>query len=358
MPPPPMPASDPVTSLAEAMVVNSNTPLIMLDESLTIIAASLSFCRAFGVDCATLPGSSILDMGDGEWDVARLKSLLRATGSGGADIKDYEMLLPATKGHVERSLKLSAHRLEYEGSLGIRLLLTVVDTTEAKAAEKEMEALIANNVMLMQELQHRVANSLQIIASVLMQSARRVSNDETRSHLQMAQNRVMSIATIQKQLSQSGPGDVKLRPYLEQLCESIGISMIADPDILKIKVDVMDGSSVTSANSVSLGLIVTELVINSLKHAYPVDQGGIIKVRYVTNGSGWTLEVEDDGVGMPVLNKPKAVAGLGTNIVEALARQLQAKTTISDGKPGTRISIQHKGAEDSGGDPMPKVAAL
>lgn len=358
MTPPPTQASDPVTSLADAMVVTSNTPLIMLDEDLTVIAASLSFCRAFGLDCAVLTGSSILEMGDGEWDVARLKSLLRATGSGGANIDDYEMLLPAAQDRPERSLKLSAHRLEYPGSQSIRLLLTVIDTTEAKTAKREMEDLIANNVMLMKELQHRVANSLQIIASVLMQSARRVSNDETREHLQMAQNRVLSIATIQKQLSQSGSDEVKLRPYVEQLCESIGISMIADPKILKIEVDVVD-ASVTAANSVSLGLIITELVINALKHAYPVDRGGTIKVGYVTNGRGWSLNVEDDGVGMHLKDKPPvAVAGLGTSIVEALARQLQAKVSLSEADPGTCISIRHEDPESTDAEPMPKVTAL
>ena len=352
------PASDPVASLAEAMVVNSDTPLIMLDEGLTVIAASLSFCRAFGLDCAVLTGTSILEMGDGEWDAARLKSLLRATSSGGADIDDYEMSLPAAKGRDERCLKLSAHRLEYQGSRDIRLLLTVVDTTEARAARQEMEALIANNVMLMQELQHRVANSLQIIASVLMQSARRVSNDETRSHLQMAQNRVLSIATIQKQLSQSGSSEVKLRPYLQQLCESIGISMIADPAILSIEVDASD-ISVGSAQSVSLGLIVTELVINALKHAYPVDCGGTIVVRYQAGTEGgWVLEVEDDGAGMPLKDRPAAVAGLGTNIVEALARQLQARVVMTDASPGTCISIRHEDADTPGAEPMRTVAAL
>ncbi|MEL1249281.1 sensor histidine kinase [Aurantiacibacter gilvus] len=339
------------------MVVNSDTPLIMLDEDLTVIAASLSFCRAFGLDCAKLTGKSILTMGDGEWDVTRLRSLLRATTSGGADIDDYEMLLRAADGRTERSLKLSAHRLEYQGARDLRLLLTVVDMTEAGLLRREMESLVANNVLLMQELQHRVANSLQIIASVLMQSARRVSNDETRSHLQMAQNRVLSIATIQKQLSQSGSADVKLRPYLEQLCESIGISMIADPEILTIDVDVMDGR-VSSAASVSLGLIVTELVINALKHAYPVDQGGRILVRYTNKGRDWTLAVEDDGVGMPRLGKPAAVAGLGTNIVEALARQLQAKVIMADAEPGTRISIQHEDSDNPGVEAMPTVAAL
>lgn len=350
-------APDPVTSLAEAMVVNSDTPLIMLDEDLTVIAASLSFCRTFGLDCAILPGSSILGMGDGEWDVARLKSLLRATGSGGADIEKYELALRDPKNGGERCLELSAHRLEYEGSQSIRILLTVIDTTEAQASRKEKEALIANNVMLMQELQHRVANSLQIIASVLMQSARRVSNDETRTHLQMAQSRVLSVAAIQKQLSQSGSGDVSLRPYLEQLCDSIGISMIADPDILTIEVDVEDGS-VTSADSVSMGLIVTELVINSLKHAYPADRGGTIKVRYAKDGRSWKLEVEDDGVGMPLEDKPAAVAGLGTNIVEALARQLQARIVMTNAEPGTHVSIQHEDAETPGVEPMPVVEAV
>ena len=352
-----IPAADPVTKLAEAMVIDSETPLIMLDDDLTVIAASLSFCRTFGLDCTILPGSSILEMGDGEWDVARLRSLLRATGSGGANIEKYELPLRDREGGGERCLELSAHRLEYEGSESIRILLTVVDTTEAQASRKEKEALIANNVMLMQELQHRVANSLQIIASVLMQSARRVSNDETRTHLQMAQSRVLSVAAIQKQLSQSGSGEVKLRPYLEQLCDSLGISMIADPDLLTIDVDAGEGS-VTSANSVSMGLIVTELVINSLKHAYPVDRGGTIKVRYVKDGRGWKLEVEDDGVGMPLEGKPAAVAGLGTNIVEALARQLQARIVMTNANPGTRVSIQHEDAATPGAEPMPLVEAV
>lgn len=350
-------APDPVTSLAEAMVVNSDTPLIMLDEDLTVIAASLSFCRAFGLDCAILPGSSILDMGDGEWDVARLKSLLRATGSGGGDIDKYELSIRDANGGGERCLELSAHRLDYEGSRSVRILLTVVDTTEAQASRKEREELIANNVMLMQELQHRVANSLQIIASVLMQSARRVSNDETRSHLQMAQNRVLSIAAIQKQLSRSGSGEVKLRPYLEQLCDSIGISMIADSEILTIEVDIGEGT-VSSADSVSMGLIVTELVINSLKHAYPVDRGGTIKVRYAKDEGSWKLEIEDDGVGMPLEDKPAAVAGLGTSIVEALARQLQARIVMTNANPGTCVSIQHEDAASPGAEPMPLVDAV
>src|SRR3546814_18014176 len=78
----------------------------------------------------------------------------------------------------------------------------------------------SSDLILLQELQHRVANSLQIIASVLMQSARRVQSEEARGHLHDAHNRVMSIATLQQQLAASRLGDVELRGYFTQLCES------------------------------------------------------------------------------------------------------------------------------------------
>lgn len=96
-----------------------------------------------------------------------------------------------------------------------------------------------------------------------MQSARRVKSEEARGHLQNAHHRVMSIAALQKQLSTSKGGNVELRSYFTQLCESLGASMIVDPDRLSISVSV-DESAVESDVSMSLGLIMTELVINAL----------------------------------------------------------------------------------------------
>ena len=189
------------------------------------------------------------------------------------------------------------------------------------------------------EIQHRVANSLQIIASVLLLSARRVQSDETRTHLEDAHHRVMSIATLQKQLTVSAIEDVELRAYFTHLCESLGASMIRDHAQQSIHVDV-DQTTVTADVSVSLGLIVTELVINALKHAFPHGRSGHIKVGYQSRGPNWTLSVGDDGVGMPD-KASDAKAGLGTSIVEALARQLDAKVQLTDEKPGTKVSIKH-----------------
>jgi two-component sensor histidine kinase len=201
------------------------------------------------------------------------------------------------------------------------------------AAEREKD-------VLLRELQHRVANSLQIIASVLMQSARRVQSDEARLHLHDAHHRVMSIATLQRQLAAGTPGDVILRFYLNDLCNSIGASMIFDHSLTRI--DVIVDDSVTSSDiSVSLGLIVTELVINALKHAFPDrTTPGCITVEYWSRPTGWKLTVSDDGIGMPYEGEAKK-PGLGTGIVDALSNQLDATVIVTDTAPGTRVAITH-----------------
>jgi two-component sensor histidine kinase len=213
--------------------------------------------------------------------------------------------------------------------------------TDARAEARLKDDLVREKAVLLREVQHRVANSLQIIASVLMQSARRVQSEEARGHLQNAHHRVMSVAAVQKQLSTSSGGTVELRTYLTQLCESLGASMIADPDRLSISVTV-DDSAVEADVSVSLGLIVTELVINALKHAFPDQPKGRIAIDYSSAGDDWTLSVTDDGIGMATgSDAPKA--GLGTGIVEALAKNLQGEIRLSDANPRTAVTISRRG---------------
>jgi two-component sensor histidine kinase len=325
-------------NLALAMIESSDAPLLLLDGDLTVIAASASFCRSFHLDRASVSDRPLFELGAGEWGGRKLRSLLKATSSGNADVEAYEMDLKRDQ-QEPRRLVINAHRLEFGDTDNVRLLVTVSDVTDARIAEKLRDDLLREKAILLQEIQHRVANSLQIIASVLLQSARRVQSDETRIHLHDAHNRVMSIAALQKQLATSRLGDVELGPYVAQLCESLGASMISDHNQLSIEVST-DDSKVRADISVSLGLIVTELVINALKHAFPGGRRGRIKVDYLAHGPNWTLSVADNGIGMP--NDPASAApGLGTSIVEALARQLRARVKVDDARPGTQVSIIH-----------------
>lgn len=326
-------------SLAMALIGTSEAPLLLLDGDLTIIGASDSFCENFQLDCIGIAGRHLADLGGGEWDVPQLDVLLRATARGTAAIHAYEMDL-LRDGRKPRCLVLNAHRLDYDGADAVRIVLAVTDVTATRLAAQRKDDLVREKQILLQELQHRVANSLQIIASVLMQSARKVQSEETRTHLHDAHHRVMSIATLQRQLAVSRIGDVALAAYLTDLCKSIDASMISDHNRLSLTVTA-DDSFVPTEVSVSLGLIVTELVINALKHAFPGrNRVGAISVDYASQGTGWTLTVADNGVGMP-RGEADAKPGLGTGIVDALSKQLDARVTIADAAPGTRVTIVH-----------------
>jgi two-component sensor histidine kinase len=329
-------------TLALALVASSDAPIVLLDGDLDVVAASASFLRAFQLDPAVARAHSLFSLGAGEWDVPQLRSLLRATLSGAAEVDAYEMDLTRA-GRATRRLVITAHRLAYGDATQTRLLLAVTDVTDARLAERLKDDLLREKAILYQELQHRVANSLQIIASVLMQSARRVPSAQTRSHLYDAHSRVMSVAALQQQLAASSVGEVQLRAYFTDLCQSIGASMIQDQDKLRLRVEADDTVALADV-SVSLGLIVTELVINALKHAFPGDRGGDIVVSYRSKAADWMLSVSDTGVGMPkgaVAAKP----GLGTSIVESLAKQLHATVEMADARPGLRVSITHRAAE-------------
>src|SRR6202042_2313385 len=131
------------------------------------------------------------------------------------------------------------------------------------------------------------------------------------------------------------------KAHLTKLCESLKTSMIGDyrPTTLKVT---SDGGSITSREAVSLGLIVTELILNALKHAFPDEKVGCqIAVGFDIAGTNWKLSVADNGVGAPVGVFAQAKSGLGTSIVNALAQQLEARVEVLSSPQGTKVSVTH-----------------
>lgn len=341
---------DAALSLTVAVVGSSIGPLLLLDEGLNVVIASGSFCRQFGVDPATVVGKSLFELGDGEWNVPQLRSLLTLTAEGKPPPDAYEFDLPR-QGEGARCISIHAQRLVYLDLAEVRLLVAITDITEARADAKIREQLSQQNGLLLQEVRHRIANSLQIIASVLLQGARQTLSEEARGHLQSAHHRVMSVAALERQLAATVADEARVRAYLVKLCETIGHSMIHDPKRITIEVVADDG--VVPANFlVSMGLITTELVINALKHAFPNGRSGRIEVAYEIRGRSWTLRVSDDGVGLDSAGAP-AAPGLGSSIVDALARQLDATVQVTERRPGVSVTIVHS-ADDQrrGGAPV------
>src|SRR6202043_1336225 len=130
---------------------------------------------------------------------------------------------------------------------------------------------------------------------------------------------------------------IEMQPYLATLCAALAQSMISDNRPISIKFNGKGGSA-TRRDAERIGLIVTELVINSLKHAFDeTTKEGEIRVSYDVSGTDWRLAVSDNGCGKPdgVFAQPKS--GLGTGVVKALANQLDAQVATVSGAAGTKV---------------------
>jgi chemotaxis protein methyltransferase CheR len=152
----------------------------------------------------------------------------------------------------------------------------------------------------------------------------------------------LSVAAVQQHLhAAAASGSIELVSYLTKLCDALSQSMIGDNRMISLKASGKGGMT-TCRDAESLGLIVTELVINSLKHAFTENtKDGLITVAYDVSGTDWKLSVADNGVGKPdgVFAQPKT--GLGTGIVKALAKQLDAQMVTVSGRQGTTVTITH-----------------
>jgi two-component sensor histidine kinase len=330
-------SEDVALSLTLAVVSSSPGPLLLLDGQLVVIAASQSFCDAFEGSPEDLSGQALYALGAGEWDIPELRALMATVVSGDATAGPREMDLERPQ-QPTLNLIVQAKRLAYLDLAQTRILVAVSDATDAAADAALKEDTLHRNSVLLQEVRHRVANSLQVVASVLLQNARTTESDDTRSHLQDAHHRIMSVAALERLLSISQDGDVEVQGYFTSLCNNITASMIGQPDQVSLSVE--GGEAVVEARvAVSLGLIVTELVINALKYAFPDGRPGKIKVDYNFHGPNWILCVRDDGVGMPT--GAAVSTGLGTSIVQALAKHLKASVETIPQNPGTEVSIKH-----------------
>jgi len=336
-------------ALAQAIVDTVREPLLVLDGGLRVLAVSRSYYLTFQVNCQDVLGRSLYALGDGQWHIPALRILLEKVipERSAMDGFEVEHEFPAIG---RRIMLLNARSVFYADHSHTTLLLAFEDVTERRAIEREKEGLLRQTEellrqkdVLLQEMEHRVANSLQIIASILMLKARTVTSEETRKHLQDAHQRVMAVAAVQGHLHASERHDqIEIGPYLSRLCESLAASMIGDSRPISLQV-LVNGGTTASAKAVSLGLIVTELVINAMKHAFPKDRpDGQVVVSYTIDGPDWKLVVSDNGIGKLDAVGTPVKGGLGTTLVKALAQDLDAKVEVASGPGGVNVSLTHK----------------
>lgn len=328
-------------ALAHAIIDTVRDPLLVLDRDQRITAASRSFYQTFQLAGQDLRGQLLHEIEDGQWNIPALRTLLETIIEDHETVEGYEVDLEfATIGR--RNMLLNARKVFYEKGVHSNTLLAFEDVTNRRAIDLQLQELLREKDMLLEEMQHRVANSLQIIASILLIKARTVQSEETRLQLEDAHQRVLSVAAVQKHLHIAGGGKpIVIGEYLTKLSETLAQSMIGDSRTIALKVEA-DAGTVASHQAVSIGLIVTELVMNALKHAFPdIKPDAAIIVSYRVAGTDWKLTVCDNGIGKAAPSAGEKKGGLGTSLVQALAKQLDARVDTETGAHGTDVSITH-----------------
>jgi two-component sensor histidine kinase len=326
--------------LTRAIIDTIREPLIVLDGDLRIITASRSFYKKFNLTHRNTHDKLFYEIAENSWDIPALRSLLEKIIPKRIAMEAYEVTHNFPFLGL-RTMLVNAREIKYENGKK-KMLLSIFDITLERSLKSEKEKLMSQKDLLLREMRHRIANSLQLIASILTLKAGMVKSEESRFHLEDAHNRIMTVATIQEQLDPTAlDGEkIKIGPYLTGLCNSLSRSMIGGRKPITLSVDAtQDIGTRTSEEAISFGLITTELVINSLKHGFPGKKGGKVLVTYVSKKMPkWSLTVSDNGAGYPMKIKNDQ-PGLGTGIVAALANQLGAKITTKSTKDGTKVSI-------------------
>ena len=215
-------------------------------------------------------------------------------------------------------------------------------------------ALAAEREVLLREVNHRVGNSLQIIASLLHLQANSSSQDDVKAALTNAMGRVAAVAQVHRRLYTSHDlKSVLLNQYLDALLEDLRRSAEGNRmSRLTLKAEPIE---IDPDRAVAIGIIVNELVMNAVKYAYP-DGAGPIHVDLASEGDNVSLSIADDGVGLNVKVDPRST-GMGQRIVTAMASKLEATVKRDPSHHGTRIVLRFRRVKDPTAKPAQAAAS-
>lgn len=205
---------------------------------------------------------------------------------------------------------------------------------------KELEEALTAKEVLLQEVNHRVKNSLQVVTSLLKLQSRQVRDASLKSVLMDAQNRVSVVAAIHQKLYSTSQHDrVDFAELLDELTDQIVEHMNIGEHIeieKQLEPDIQLGIDV----AVPLTLVIAEILTNSVKYAFPAQKEGTIRLRFFGQGKQLHVLVEDNGIGLPMPFGSAETQGLGTMIINSLSKQIRAIVNVETGPEGTAFQLE------------------
>jgi PAS domain S-box-containing protein len=215
-----------------------------------------------------------------------------------------------------------------------------VDITERKQAEEEIKKSLREKEVLLREIHHRVKNNMQVISSLLKLQSKYIKDEDDAEMFKESQNRIKSMALVHEKLYQSeGLANIDFKEYIKHLTDMLVRSYGMNTGEITLSIDVED-AAIEIDSAIPCGLIVNELVSNSLKHAFPEVKNGAIKISlHSIDDNEMELTISDNGVGMPEKLDYTNVDSLGLKLVNILTKQIDGSLTMDRGE-GTVFRIR------------------
>ena len=214
------------------------------------------------------------------------------------------------------------------------------DITISKQAEEKITASLTEKVTLLHEIHHRVKNNMQVINSLLKLQANNLQDDRVKNVLKDSQSRVYAMSAVHETLHGSEKlSEIDLKNYLSKITTSIFQTYSSNQGKVKLNSDI-ENSPISLDQAYPLGLVINELLSNSLKHAFPEDRTGEISVNLKKTDSEFELIVLDDGVGIPDELDWKNSKSLGLKLVRNLVENQLDGSVDMENKGGTKFTIK------------------
>ncbi|HEY0196562.1 MAG TPA: histidine kinase dimerization/phosphoacceptor domain -containing protein [Methanobacterium sp.] len=287
-------------------------------------------------DTPTIPpdkiiGKNISDIGlfNGDIEVA-LKKIKKALKTD--TLQNFEVHFS-----LESGLKYYEARIKKLNECEV--LCIVRDITEEKQAEDKLNKSLKEKDVLLKEIHHRVKNNLQIVSSLLSLQSRYINEPDSVEIFKESQSRIISMALIHEKLYQTGDlTRINLSEYTNELVSDLFQSYSVNTYLVKYEVE-SKNILLDINTAIPCGLIINELVTNSIKHAFPNNRSGEINIEFECQDDDFILKIGDNGVGFPENLDVGDVKTLGLQLVTSLTRQLDGTIEL-DRKGGTSFKIQ------------------
>ncbi len=256
------------------------------------------------------------------------------------EVADYEIILKAKDNNL-LYVSTNAHLLFDSSKNPIGIEGSLRDITERKNIEIQLKNSLTEKEMLLKEIHHRVKNNLMIISSLLNLQSGYIKDKASQNIFKESQNRARSMALIHERLYQST--DLKridFGDYITSLATELFHTYVSDRNLIELKINVED-ILLDINTSIPLGLIVNELITNSIKHGFPNGRKGKINIDFYLKNDHYEFAVKDNGIGFPEDINFQNTNSLGLQIVNSLTEQIDGEIELNKGN-GTEFKITFK----------------